>query len=76
MYGKRIIKPAKILVEIIIQAFKQLGIEYTVKSNICFTKINSTASNAFTAQSHRRGKEAQSKRTRKLIRSKSSQRNR
>lgn len=32
-YGKRVTKPAKILTEIIIQAFKQLGIDFSVKSN-------------------------------------------
>ena len=34
IYGKKYSKSAKILVEIIIQVFKQLGIEYTIKSRL------------------------------------------
>jgi hypothetical protein len=43
LYGRRINKPVKILTEIIIQAFRQLGVDFSVKSIPLSTQIRTTA---------------------------------
>jgi hypothetical protein len=43
LYGKRISKPVKILTEIIIQALRQLGVEFSIKSRHQPSQIRSTA---------------------------------
>jgi hypothetical protein len=43
LYGRRISKPVKILTEIIIQALRQLGIEFSIKSTSSPTQTRSTA---------------------------------
>lgn len=46
LYGKKFIKPIRILTEVIITSFRELGIDFTVKSINFLIQARTIASNA------------------------------